>query len=145
MSGNERCDVKTSDRIFFFVLSLYLAFPVESCTLLLLSTLASMETYFRILMSSTILCFAGSNQQWFLTIRIPQVVTRYWEATSMRVCGWPSINTGMLGEDACSSTILDRNIASANVQDQTLLKALQDLIVRVMDPMQKNGVVSIDY
>lgn len=45
-----------------------------------------------------------------------------------------------------SSAVIGPNDAAANTQDsdQTLLKALQDLIVRVMDPMQKIGILSID-
>jgi IMP cyclohydrolase len=50
-----------------------------------------------------------------------------------------------LDEDAHSSNAVDQNATFTNAQDHTLLKALQDLVVRVMDPKQTNGVSLSEY
>jgi hypothetical protein len=50
-----------------------------------------------------------------------------------------------LDEDAHSSNAVDQNATSTNAQDHTLLKALQDLVIRVMNPKQTNGVSLFEY
>jgi hypothetical protein len=45
-------------------------------------------------------------------------------------------------EEVHSSTLIDQSTTSANTQDQTLLRALQDLIICVMKPKQTNGMSS---